>query len=426
MADIRDEAAGRVREVGLAAALTGGAIAGLVLLAVCVAAAVSTVAAGLGLLLIPLVAVAVRELAGRYRGVAGRRLGTPVPAPYLPRPSFTAKPGPWPLRQAALTRWIVTDRATWRDVAWLPLGFLLGVPLAAAAPLLVLYGLVGVFLPITYPLIDQQVGTGTHYLFIPVTSTAMSLVAVPIGAGVAGLGLWIAPALLDRHARLTRALLGPTREQLERRLERVTETRSEAVDTSAADLRRIERDLHDGVQVRLLSLGMNLTAIQRLMREDPGAAEALLLETKENSGKALNELRDLVRGIHPPVLADRGLADAVRAFAMDLPLRTEVDIELPGRAPAPVESAVYFAISESLTNVLKHARAKRADVRLRYERGVLRAEVTDDGVGGAEPADGSGLRGVERRLGAFDGVVAISSPPGGPTIVVMEVPCALS
>jgi signal transduction histidine kinase len=423
---IRDGLVERWREFGRAAALFGGAIAGIVLFAFCVAAFATTLAAGAGLLLIPLVMFAVRELAGRYRDAAGRRLGTRVPSPYLPGPRFDDPPPVWPLRQVARTRWIVTDRATWRDLAWLPLNLALGAPLVGTPTALVLYGLQGVLLPITWPLIDQPAGTGTHYLALQVTSMAGTLLPVPMGVVLIGLGLWAAPPLLGVHARLTRALLGLTREQLERRLVRVTESRTVAVDSSAADLRRIERDLHDGVQVRLLALGMNLTAIQRLMREDPGAAEELLLETKENSGKALNELRDLVRGIHPPVLADRGLADAVRAFAMDLPLRTEVDIQLPGRPPAPVESAVYFAISESLTNVLKHARAGRADLRIGYDKGVLRAEVTDDGVGGADLTAGTGLRGIERRLSAFDGIVAVSSPPGGPTKVVLEVPCALS
>jgi signal transduction histidine kinase len=426
---MREAFKARWREVGRAGMLAVGGIAGLVLTAFCVASFASTLAAGLGLLLIPPVLAVVRGLAGFYRHTAGWRLGTKVVSPYLPRPALPGPESPrlWPLRQARLTRWMVTDPATWRDLAWLPVNFVVGVPLAALSPLLVLYGLYGVLLPITWPLIDQQVGAGdAYFLFLTVGNMAQALLAVPLGLLVAGAGLWMAPPLLKAHARFTTALLGSTREQLERRLARVTESRSEAVDSSAADLRRIERDLHDGVQVRLLALGMNLTAIQRLIREDPGAAEALVQETRENSGKALNELRDLVRGIHPPVLADRGLADAVRALAMDLPLTAETDIELPGRVPAPVESAVYFAVSEALTNVIKHAVADRVRIRIRCERGMLRAEVTDEGIGGADVSAGSGLRGVERRLSAFDGVVAVSSPAGGPTMVALEVPCVLS
>lgn len=419
----------RWRAAGRAGLLALGGLAGLILTALCVASFVSTLVAGLGLLLIPLVTVAVRGLAEFYRDAAGWRLGVTVARPYLPRPAppHPESPRRWPLRQARLTRWIVTDPATWRDLAWLPVNFVVGVPLAALSPLLVLYGLYGVLLPVTWPLIDRRVGAGdAHFLLLTVSGMGRALLAVPLGVLVIGAGLWIAPPLLRAHARLTAALLGPTRGQLERRLARVTESRSEAVDSSAADLRRIERDLHDGVQVRLLALGMNLAAIQRLIRVDPEAAEALVRETRESSGKTLNELRDLVRGIHPPVLADRGLADAVRALAMDLPLTAETDIDLPGRAPASVESAVYFAVSEALTNVIKHAVVDQVRIRLRYERGMLRAEVTDEGIGGADAAAGSGLRGVQRRLSALDGVVAVRSPAGGPTTVALEVPCVLS
>jgi signal transduction histidine kinase len=132
-----------------------------------------------------------------------------------------------------------------------------------------------------------------------------------------------------------------------------------------------------------------------------------------------------VRGIHPPVLADRGLADAVRALALDTPMRTEVDIDLPGRLAQPVETACYFAVAEALTNAVKHSGARCVHIRISYEDATLRITVSDDGVGGADPQRGSGLLGLERRLGAFDGVLAVSSPPGGPSIVAIEVPCSL-
>jgi signal transduction histidine kinase len=133
-----------------------------------------------------------------------------------------------------------------------------------------------------------------------------------------------------------------------------------------------------------------------------------------------------VRGIHPPVLADRGLGEAVRALAMDSRLKVKVTNELPGRPPAPVESAAYFAVSELLANVSKHAGAQQAWIDIRYERGLLRVDVGDDGRGGANPSEGTGLRGIERRLSAFDGILALSSPPGGPTTATMELPCELS
>jgi signal transduction histidine kinase len=198
------------------------------------------------------------------------------------------------------------------------------------------------------------------------------------------------------------------------------------VDTAAAELRRIERDLHDGAQARLVALGLSLRAAERLFPTSLEAVLALVSEARESSSLALTELRDLVRGIYPPVLADRGLGDAVRALALDLPLPVELDIDLPGEVELPVASAVYFSVAEVLANVTKHAGARAVRIQLSCSAGMLRAEVTDDGAGGADPALGTGLAGVERRLATFDGILAVSCPPGGPTIVVIEVPCALS
>jgi signal transduction histidine kinase len=153
---------------------------------------------------------------------------------------------------------------------------------------------------------------------------------------------------------------------------------------------------------------------------------ALVSECRETSSQALADLRNLVRGIYPPVLADRGLGAAVQALALDCPVPVVTEISLPGRPPVPVESAVYFAVAEALNNVAKHADARCVLVRLAYTDGMLRAEITDDGNGGADTGNGTGLAGIERRLGAFDGILAVNSPVGGPTIVVIEVPCALS
>ena len=213
---------------------------------------------------------------------------------------------------------------------------------------------------------------------------------------------------------------------LSARVRQLTETRAEVVDTAAAELRRLERDLHDGAQARLVALGINLRTAEKLIKASPDAAEAMIAECREASSKALADLRDLVRGIYPPVLADRGLGDAVRALALDCPVPAVAEIDLPGRPPAPVESAVYFAVAELLNNVAKHADAARALIRMYYAAGLLRAEITDDGTGGANPGNGTGLSGIERRLGAFDGILAVNSPVGGPTIVVIEVPCELS
>jgi signal transduction histidine kinase len=209
-------------------------------------------------------------------------------------------------------------------------------------------------------------------------------------------------------------------------VQRLTESRAVAVDTAAADLRRLERDLHDGAQARLVALGMNLRAVERLIPTSPEAAIALVAEARETSARALTELRELVRGVHPPVLADRGLGDAIRALALDTPMKIETEIDLPGRLPAPIETACYFAVAEVLTNAAKHSGAREGRICVTHTDGMLRIAATDFGMGGADPARGTGLAGLEKRLAAFDGIVAVSSPVGGPTLVVMEVPCASS
>jgi signal transduction histidine kinase len=240
-------------------------------------------------------------------------------------------------------------------------------------------------------------------------------------------GLWLAPRVTRHHLDGSPdPELAARARQLTQRVQTLTKTRHDAVDTAAAELRRIERDLHDGAQARLVALGMSLQAAQRLFPTNPEAALALVAEAKESSSLALTELRDLVRGIYPPVLADRGLADAIRALALDTPLPVELDLDLPGEVELPVASAVYFSVAEALANVTKHACARAVRIQLSYTSGMLRAQVTDDGTGGADPAMGTGLAGVERRLASFDGILAVSSPPGGPTILVIEVPCALS
>ena len=191
---------------------------------------------------------------------------------------------------------------------------------------------------------------------------------------------------------------------LTQRVETLTRSRSDAVDSAAAELRRIERDLHDGAQARLVALGMNLRAAERVLKTDPDAALSLVSEARYVSSRALAELRDLVRGIYPPVLADRGLVDAIRALALDMPIHAVLDAGLPGRPELPVASAVYFSVSEALANVTRHAQARSVHIRIEYRAGMLRVDVTDDGVGGADPSRGTGLLGVERRLAAFDGI----------------------
>jgi signal transduction histidine kinase len=247
------------------------------------------------------------------------------------------------------------------------------------------------------------------------------------GSLLLALGLWLAPRVMAGHlVGSADPELAVRARQLTQRVQTLTKTRHDAVDTAAAELRRIERDLHDGAQARLVALGMSLRAAERMFATNPEAALALVAEARETSSRALTDLRDLVRGIYPPVLADRGLADAVRALALDTPLRTELDIDLGHEIELPVGAAVYFAVAEVLANAVRHSGARTIRIHLGHSGGMLRAQISDDGAGGADPAQGTGLTGVERRLATFDGILALSSPPGGPTIVVIEVPCALS
>jgi signal transduction histidine kinase len=262
------------------------------------------------------------------------------------------------------------------------------------------------------------------YGVVLVSSRSLALLAGAEASVLLALAAWLVPRTIGVHAR---ALAMPdVKAELAGRVERLTETRSHAIDSATAELIRIERDLHDGAQARLVALGMNLRALERMIPDSPQAALALAAEARQTSAHALSDLRDLVRGIYPPVLADRGLTDAVEALTLEVAIPVELDIDLPGRLTSPVEAACYFAVAEVLANAVKHAGARRVHVSIRHDGEMLRIEVADDGMGGADPDGGTGLRGVERRLGTFDGILAVSSPPGGPTMIAMEVPCALS
>jgi signal transduction histidine kinase len=366
----------------------------------------------LELILIVASVLATRWLARLTRQLAGQWCGVPIDSPYRPRPGT----GGAPIGLQARARWVLTDPATWRDLLWATVDGCAGWALAALPAGLVVYGVLGVILP--------ALGRPVAHQFL---DRPAAWLAIPLGLAITAAGLWLAPRLLRAYGALARSMLGPPRQaELALRVRQLAETRSDTIDAGAAEMRRIERDLHDGAQARLVAMGMTLDAAGQLLDSDPGAARALLIEARDSSARALAELRDLVRGIHPPVLADRGLADAVRALALDSPVRAQLAGGLAGRPPAPVESAAYFAVSELLANVSKHAGAAQAWIDVRHERGMLRITVADDGGGGADPARGTGLSGLERRLAAFDGVLAVSSPPGGPTVVNLEIPCALS
>ncbi|MEV0718194.1 sensor domain-containing protein [Asanoa sp. NPDC050611] len=302
------------------------------------------------------------------------------------------------------------DAATWRDLLWL----LVNVPVGTAA------GLVPAALALWagFGLVIAPVaaGSGAEGDFWPV--------AIAIGLSAAVVLVLGAPAVLRLHARFSAALMRPPRRELAARVDRLEETRADVVDAGAAELRRIEKDLHDGAQARIAAVGMTIGLAEQLVRTDPARAEALLAEARDTSGQALADLRRLVRGIHPPVLAERGLVEAVRALAVVLPVPTTVTADPSARAAAPIEAALYFAVAEALANVAKHSAAARAWVTLHAPAGGrLVVDVGDDGTGGARIPAAGGLAGVRRRLAAFDGRLAVSSPPGGPTLVTMEVPC---
>lgn len=242
---------------------------------------------------------------------------------------------------------------------------------------------------------------------------------------------WLAAALtrLDTHAAAS--LLGPNRaRELQRRVEDLAESRAGVLDAADIERRRIERDLHDGAQQRLVSLAMNLGIARATLAGLPPEAKAVIDEAHREAKEAIEELGNLVRGLHPAVLEDRGLDAALSGIAARAPLPVELTVDLAERPGPTVEAVAYFVVSETLANVAKHARARRCSVTVARVPGgprgeVLRVVVTDDGAGGADPAGGTGLTGLRKRVGSVDGTILINSPLGGPTVVTVELPCGL-
>jgi signal transduction histidine kinase len=235
----------------------------------------------------------------------------------------------------------------------------------------------------------------------------------PLLGMVIGLGGQAAAVLLS----------SPRRAELTERIETLESTRAGAVDVQESELRRIERDLHDGAQARLVALGMSLGMAEHTLARDPARAGKLLAEARVGAEQALRELRDLARGIHPPVLADRGLEAAVGALANSTPMPVTLSVDVAERPSSAVESAAYFVVAEALANAAKHAHAAGVDIRIARTGGLLELEVSDDGVGGADP-HGAGLSGLRHRAEALDGSLRVTSPPGGPTTIRAELPCA--
>ncbi|WLW52951.1 sensor histidine kinase [Streptomyces sp. YU58] len=231
---------------------------------------------------------------------------------------------------------------------------------------------------------------------------------------------WIVRALTMVDRLMVHGLLGPTR--LSARVVELESDRGVVVDTAAADLRRIERDLHDGAQARLVALAMDLGLAKEKLAEDPRAAARMVDDAHGEVKTALQELRDLARGIHPAVLTDRGLDAALSAVASRCAVPVQVEVDLPSRPAPAIEGIAYFTVSELLQNVSKHARASWAGVDVWRVEDRLMLQVVDDGVGGADTSGGSGLAGLAERLDAVDGILVVDSPVGGPTRVTAELP----
>ncbi|MEU0208156.1 histidine kinase [Streptomyces canus] len=347
-------------------------------------AAIGTVAV-VGCWLLPEAVLLIRRIAGAKRNLTALWTGREIPEAYTPMTGT--------LRERL--RISVRDPGTLRDFRWMVAYYLYGALLALALPL--------------WPL---------------------GLVVDGVWAGALRRDPVVLPLIVklaDTEARWSTALLMPSpKARLARRVEELKETRADAIAAHEAELRRIERDLHDGAQANLVALSMRIGLAKRAYDRDPDAARRLLDDAQDQAEQALTELRQVVRGIHPPILTDRGLVGAVRALASSSGLTVGVEdggLEAGTRAPAAVEAAAYFVVAESLTNVAKYSGADRAEVRLARTRRGLTVRVRDEGRGGADESAGSGLLGMRRRVAALDGTFEVTSPAGGPTVIDVELPC---
>ncbi|OJF14872.1 putative sensor protein [Couchioplanes caeruleus] len=349
---------------------------------------------GIGFPLAQVVVPATERLTALHRRVSGALLGRRLPPGYAATTGrgFVGEPVVW-----------LRDPRRWRDFAFLAFSATGGAVLSGLPPLV-----------LATPV--------THLVGLAIDPSGVWLLLVALSLPCPLIWWLITPPLVYARARAEAGIFGDAQvESLTRRVDEVTSSRAEMLDHSAAEVRRIERDLHDGAQARIASVGMSVGLAEKLIATDPESAAALLREARNGAVSALEDLRSVVRGIHPPALADRGLAGGIEALALPTPLPVAVRVSAPP-LPPPVESAAYFAVAECLANTVKHAQAARAWIRVDHDGQALRLVVGDDGRGGADP-DGSGLTGVARRLAAFDGALDVDSPAGGPTVVTMTLPC---
>jgi signal transduction histidine kinase len=369
--------------------------------------ATATALVGVGLLLIPPALRALHALAERERGRLSR-YGPEVAAP---------KPPPTRLRLA------YSDPVTRKELRWLTRHGTVGLVL----------GLLGVWLPVSAV---RDTAFPLYWRFAPADATATSLGygtahSWPDALAVALLGLgWIAivlglsPGMARLQAHPGRRLLSAGSDHdLSLRVAELTATRAAALDAHTTELRRIERALHDGTQNRLVSVTVLLGAARRQAVRDPARVDDILERAQSAAEQALAELRTVVRTILPPVLDDRGLAGALSGLAAQSAVPCRIDVDAAERCPASVEATAYYTVAEALTNIAKHSGARQATVTVRACSGRLRLTITDDGRGGADPAGGSGLTGIRRRIAAHDGTLSLTSPTGGPTTLEVDLPC---
>ncbi|MBB4929983.1 signal transduction histidine kinase [Lipingzhangella halophila] len=396
------------------------ALIGFVLLVPTFAAGVGTLPIGIGIAVLALSLLIARGFAEVERRSLPAVLGHPVARPHYPRT---------PQDAGVLRRLTTPLRAgqSWLDLLYgvliLPVSvitFAVSVAFSGAA-------LLAITRPLYGWIIRRAVGEDytdlPRLLGLPNTNLADSLFYLAIGLVLALLLPFVLRGCALLRAQLGRVLLTSVGEMQER-IADLSESRAAAVSAEAGALRRLERDIHDGPQQRLVHLAMELSRVKRQMERDPDAARDTLTSAIGDTRETLDELRALSRGIAPPVLTDRGLAPALAALAARCPVPVTVDTQVEERFPAAVESTIYFVAAECLTNMAKHSTASAAKVVLSRTRNGLLLTLGDNGVGGAHLAKGHGLAGLADRVKAVEGELVVDSPEGGPTVVAVEVPCA--
>jgi signal transduction histidine kinase len=346
----------------------------------------------------------------RFDALLGVRLADPVPA---------LEGGSWWARLGERVR----SGPRWRELAYMLLRLPLGLLTTLGASLVWCGSAALIALPLYVSHLPG--GTAKFWLF-ELSSGAGAVVASLVG--VAGLVLaapWATLGLVWLDAAVARKLLGPRpRDELGERVEELETSRAAAVDSAESERRRIERDLHDGAQQRLVSLAMGLGTARQRLEEDHEAGRRMVAEAHEDAKAALRELRDLVRGIHPVILEDRGLDAALSAIVARAPVPVTLEVNVAERPSAAVESTAYFVVAEALTNIARHAEATSTAVTIERAADRLVVEVRDDGRGGADPARGTGLAGLRNRVTGLGGTMHVVSPAGGPTTLLVEIPCA--